>query len=1052
MSTFFTCRQGHRWEQDVAAASPAPGQPVLCPVCGGAAASGEAAGPAPAAPSQTGEGSAGEPPVAASPEYATVTPSWEVVPAGSRYATLATPAEAPSPGSVVAAPSSEPALPAPGPGPSLSAAAGAATAGAEGATGPGRPASLPPTVVWAERPLVKEERPPLASEKLAGQPPGIPGYQILGMLGQGGMGVVYKARQLSLNRLVALKMVLAGSRATPHQLARFHLEAEAVARLQHPNIVQIYEVGEYNHCPYFSLELVDGGSLEDRLAGKPQPPREAAGLVEVLARAMHHAHQHGIVHRDLKPANILLAKIGNAEDADATEDRGARPKQAVASDPRASVASASSAFHSSVPKITDFGLAKRLEEESGQTQEGMIVGTPSYMAPEQAGGKTKDIGPLADVYALGAILYELLTGRPPFQGDSALDTLQQVQSQEPIALARLHLRVPRDLETICHKCLEKEPSKRYASAEALAEDLRRFRAGEPIRARPVGAGERVVKWAKRRPAVAALLAVSSAAVAALLAVAGWSYVRVQAEAERAEDHLRLARTAVDDIYAEVAHQWLDDEPDKDLVQLRFLRTARTVYEKLAQQTSTDPVIRRKTALAHFRVAEIYRALREDQPAEDAYHQAITLQDQLRREFPNEPGYRQDLAQSYNWLGELLRSTGHRLPEAEEAFGQALGLQTRLAAEFPGHPEYRAELARTHYNLGIVQMETGRPDQAEASFDRAVDLLAGLKTHLHARPEHRRELARVYLNRGKLLGKDPSRANKAEADFTAAIRLLRELTGEFPSKGGYRYELAVSYNNRANLLLHDRPRLKEAEADSDQARDLCERLAREFPGRPVYRYELGNCCNTRGGVLFAQQPREAERAWRDALAHFEGLVAKFPEVADYRAGLGRVQGNLALVLLQRKENEKARGHLEAAVHHLAAARQRNPDNPHYRQALYNQYRNLAETSVELKDPVAARKAARQLPVLLPDDGESYYFAACFLARCIPPAEEQDRPAAAGKALAQDYAEEATGFLRQALAKNYDRVNWNGPELAALQTHSGFRKLKATWQAKSGPAAK
>jgi serine/threonine protein kinase len=317
--------------------------------------------------------------------------------------------------------------------------------------------------------------------------PTIPGYQILGEMGRGGMGVVYKARQIPLNRLVALKMLGGGSHASAEDLARFRVEAEAVAQLQHPNVVQIYEVGEHGGCPYLSLELIAGLNLHRRLGGNPQPVRLAARLTEILARAVHVAHQKGIIHRDLKPSNILLAPLA--------------PGQTQSADP--DLAQVVSAY--GMPKVTDFGLAKRLDDESGQTHTGQVLGTPSYMAPEQAEGKGKEIGPATDVYALGAILYELLTGRPPFKGATALDTVWQVVHEDPLPPGRLRLRLPRDLETICLKCLEKEPRKRYASALDLAEDLRRFLAGESIQARPASAPERLWRWCRRNPVATSLL-------------------------------------------------------------------------------------------------------------------------------------------------------------------------------------------------------------------------------------------------------------------------------------------------------------------------------------------------------------------------------------------------------------------------------------------------------------------------------------------------------------------------------------------------------------------
>jgi eukaryotic-like serine/threonine-protein kinase len=311
----------------------------------------------------------------------------------------------------------------------------------------------------------------------------IAGYEILGELGRGGMGVVYKARQVQLNRTVALKMILSGDHADEQDRVRFRSEAEAVARLQHPNIVQIHEVGESDGHPYFSLEFCPGGSLASRLAGTPLPPADAAGLVAAMARAVQAAHEAGIVHRDLKPANILLAADGT-------------------------------------PKITDFGLAKKLGE-AGRTVTGAILGTPSYMAPEQAAGKGKEVGPAADVYSLGAILYQTLTGAPPFEGQSAWETVHLVLTAEPEPPSRRNPRVARDLETICLRCLDKDQAKRYPSALALADDLRRFQSGQPIQARPVGWPERVVKWGRRHPTLAALLALSSALLLALLA-GGWA--------------------------------------------------------------------------------------------------------------------------------------------------------------------------------------------------------------------------------------------------------------------------------------------------------------------------------------------------------------------------------------------------------------------------------------------------------------------------------------------------------------------------------------------------
>jgi WD40 repeat protein len=329
-------------------------------------------------------------------------------------------------------------------------------------------------------------------------------------------------------------MILAGGHAGPEHLARFRSEAKAVARLQHPHIVQIYEVGEQDGRPYFSLELVDGDTLDRKLAGTPLPARQAAALVETLARAVQAAHERGIIHRDLKPANVLLMADGT-------------------------------------PKITDFGLAKHLDRDGTQTGSDAILGTPCYMAPEQASGKSKEVGPPADIYSLGAILYELLTGRPPFKGPSVLDTLEQVRSQEPVSPSHLQPQLPHDLETICLKCLEKEPSRRYATAGALAEELRRFLSDEPILARPIGVWGRGLKWARRRPAVAGLLTTLALVIAGGLAAMTTLWLRAEEQRNAAtaakalaEQQRDEAREAKEDAYkqraaAEKANGKLDEQ-------------------------------------------------------------------------------------------------------------------------------------------------------------------------------------------------------------------------------------------------------------------------------------------------------------------------------------------------------------------------------------------------------------------------------------------------------------------------------------------------------------
>jgi WD40 repeat protein/thiol-disulfide isomerase/thioredoxin/tRNA A-37 threonylcarbamoyl transferase component Bud32 len=379
----------------------------------------------------------------------------------------------------------------------------------------------------------REPRPPRA------ELPSVPGHEVLGELGRGGMGVVYKARHLALNRPVALKMLRAGALAGEQEVSRFRREAEAVARLQHPNIVQVYEVGETGGLPYIALEYVEGNSLAEQLDGTPWPARRAAALLEVLARALDVAHRRGIVHRDATPANVLLAADGT-------------------------------------PKWTDFGLAKRLDADVTQTQTGAILGTPPYMAPEAAAGRNKEVGPPADIYGAGALLYELLTGRPPFRAETLFDTLQQVLAQEPVPPGRLNPKVPRDLETICLKCLRKEPHQRYASAEALADDLRAFLDGRPIQARRTPWYARTGRWCRRNPAVAALLL----AVVGLLAAVAFGSAGAAIRLDRA--------------YREVMKSGQEEAKAKDDA-LAKLREARLAQARMGRRS--DQVGRRFGGLA-----------------------------------------------------------------------------------------------------------------------------------------------------------------------------------------------------------------------------------------------------------------------------------------------------------------------------------------------------------------------------------------------------------------------------------------------------------------------
>ena len=495
--------------------------------------------------------------------------------------------------------------------------------------------------------------------------------------------MVFHARQVSLNRPVALKMILAGQLADETEIKRFYTEAEAAANLDHPGIVPIYEVGQHEGQHYFSMGFIDGKSLSQRLAGGPLAAREAAELIGRASEAIEYAHVRGVIHRDLKPANILLDQNGN-------------------------------------PRVTDFGLAKKVEEDSGLTGSGQIMGTPSYMPPEQAGGNRGEVGPLADVYALGATLYAILTGRPPFQAASAMDTVMQVVSDEPVPPRRLNAAIPRDLETICLKCLEKEPAKRYASAAALGEDLRRFLSGEPIAARPVGRAERAWRWCRRKPVVAGLIAsLVVALVAGFMGITlGWLEARRQRSA--AEENFRLALLAVDDYLTRVSESRVLRVPGLEPLRRELLEDALRYYRGFVELRQHDPAVREELIRAYKRVGQINELVGTDAVALDAFRRSLSLAESVSAARPFDPALMELIADLHNRIGVIQMKTG-QTDEAFRSMNLAGSIDRALVRDHPTELSYSALLAGHMHNLGVFLEQTGRPADGLERFEEALGL-------------------------------------------------------------------------------------------------------------------------------------------------------------------------------------------------------------------------------------------------------------------------------------------------------------------------------------------
>jgi serine/threonine protein kinase len=745
-------------------------------------------------------------------------------------------------------------------------------------------------------------------------PPLIAGYEILKELGRGAMGVVYKARQVTLNRLVALKMVLSGQHASERELMRFHIEAEAVARLKHPNIVQIYEIGESEGRPFFSLEYVDGGILSDRIGTTPIAPRDAAWVVQQLASGMDCAHRAGVVHRDLKPANVLLAR---------SEERGANREGIQAQ------ASKAPPLTECVPKVTDFGLAKRLEDDSSQTRAGSILGTPSYMAPEQAEGRTSETGPPADIYALGAILYDLLTGRPPFQGNTVLETLQQVKKMEPTSPRRYRPSLPRDLDTICLKCLEKDPARRYASAGDLAEDLRRFLAGEPITARRVSAFERAWKWCKRRPAAAALIAVSTLAVlGGITGGAIWAdeeHRRAIEEAElrktaeeqqalaeteraraeeqkgiaetqraRAEENLRDAERAVDTLLTRIGRERLENEPRMEKVRRDLLESALDFYKRFLEQHGDDPTLRAQAGRAQRSVGDIRAMLGEPDPADQAYLRAITLFQGLDKEFPSKPEYRQELALTLSNRGKLLSDRNDNAG-AEKVQQDACDILQGLVDQLADKPVYRQELAAAHSNRGTTLLALGRRGDADVALKRGLDLRVHLAADHPRNALYQSELAGSYTAHGVLM-QTYHRLTEAEAAYAQAAEILTRLCKELPERWDFQSELANVLSNQATALQALR-KLPEAEKAFRQAVERRQQVADHFPSVPLYQAERARARFLLASLLQTTNQRpEAERLLGQAIDEFRRLIERYPLETGYRHGLASCLNNLGDILL------------------------------------------------------------------------------------------------------------------------------------------------------------
>jgi serine/threonine-protein kinase len=755
--------------------------------------------------------------------------------------------------------------------------------------------------------------------------PSVPGYELLGELGRGAMGVVYRARQNTLGREVALKMVLSGQFAGKHELERFRAEAVQLAKLQHPNIVQIYEVGECDGRPYFAMEFVPGGSLAKLFEKKPLAARAAAELVETLARAMHHAHERGIIHRDLKPANIMLAADGS-------------------------------------PKITDFGLAKG-EGSVGDTASYAVLGTPSYMAPEQAVGQSRDVGPAADTYALGSVLYEGLTGRPPFRASNVLDTIQLVTETDPIPPGDLTVNLPRDVETITLKCLQKDPAKRYPSAAVLADDLRRFLDDQPILARPVPAWEKAWKWAKRRPAWAALIATLVVATAVLIGGGLWFNRQLRherdvaiANADLAEKRFQLNREAVDRYFTGVSESDLLDEPGLQPLRRKLLSLAKDYYARFVEERRDDPAVRADLARSLGRLADITADLDDPRKAIDLRLQVLPMLKELAEANADDPARQADIAANWYELAKLYRTT-KQTDQAEAAGTTSASLWDRLARDRPAEAKYRAGLAKTLLAEATLYNVLGRRGPAVAACEQALSIRRKLATENPNDETIKRDLATTWDNLANLRGMAREWQPSADARRQARDMFTRLVT-EHPYRSLYRHDLARTQFNLGTTLVQTGQPQPAADAFREAVKGW-DRLHDLHPTVVQYHLGLGNALFALSQIeMMAGQPAEADATLAQARTVRADLADKYPAVPDYAAELARCDAEAGDRLLRRGEPTPAVDRFRQAADRLEKLADQHKDVPRYRADAARQRLNVGSALGLAGQLDPARAAIRQ----------------------------------------------------------------------------------------------
>ncbi|KAA1260442.1 Serine/threonine-protein kinase PrkC [Rubripirellula obstinata] len=855
------------------------------------------------------------------------------------------------------------------------------------------------------------------TEPVQSQTASIEGYEIIDEIARGGMGIVYKARQIDANRVVALKMILSGTLAGESEVARFKIEAESAASLNHPGIVPIYDVGESQGMHYFSMGFIDGPSLKGYQKNHSPGPKRAAEIVKAVADAISHAHSKGIIHRDLKPANILIDEDGN-------------------------------------PRVTDFGLSKILEGQTDLTGTGQLLGTPAYMSPEQAAGQTSKVGPLSDVYSLGAMLYELVSGRTPFESESIIGMLEQVCSKNPDSLRSLSPTADTDIESICMKCLEKEPAHRYQSAAALADDLGRYLDGSPIIARRTPRTQKLIRWCRRKPLIAGLAACSL--VTFLIFGSTTAYFAVSSSAnnsiaiverEKNDTNFAIAQNAVDQMVDQA--RLLEDIPRTETQRKEFLVNATDFYEGFLEQRPDDPELQHQAAVLHRSMGDIFRLLGEVDPAHQAYDQSIKLLRQLVMSQPDDVRHKEQLRESHLWLSVLLKPV-----EVESAIGaidRAFNIQNALSKSAPGQTNNQYGLARVLYNRGLLLSERGDVESAEKDYQRAE---RGFKNVLLDLDAAKQRECRLYLshtlnNFGMLL-KMTQRCEEAKVKVQNAIELLADISESRKE----RRELAIYFNNLSNIYAST-GEVDEAITINQESIDLLERLVQDYPRYPDLKNSLANALNSHGSLAGrgGQLPKAAE-FFGKAEVVFQQLLDDYPGNVIYSNRLGNSKYNHAVVSYMQATHDAAITQLNEALTLHRYAFDSNPNNVEFAGNLRNDYSLLVKSQLAIGQLSEMQRTIDQCLDTFPDDAAIRVQAAKWLASGIKMLRGQDdKNSSASNRLVEKFGQQAVSLLDSAREQEHMPSIFDGDEVAVafepLADRSDFQQLIAELRSESQP---